>query len=117
MSSPNDLIDRISNLVPHWLGWPMSALSTLTAFTGAGLLFAAAAFAFSHVDADGGLVAAVSNSGGDPAAISAHPSGEGDEGAFDVDQGDGASDRDECRQRGRASAELSKRRTERRPAE
>ncbi len=45
MSSPHDLIDRISNLVPHWLGWPMSALSTLTAFTGAGLLFAAAAFA------------------------------------------------------------------------
>lgn len=45
MSYPNDLIDRIAGLVPHWLGWPMSALSTLTALAGAGLLFAAAAFA------------------------------------------------------------------------
>ena len=45
MPSPNDLIDRITNLVPHWLGWPMSAIITLAAFTGAGLLFAAAAFA------------------------------------------------------------------------
>ncbi len=62
MSSPHDLIDRISNLVPHWLGWPMSALSTLTAFTGAGLLFAAAAFASIAAAVWGGfafLVAAI----------------------------------------------------------
>jgi len=62
MSPPNDLIDRISNLVPPWLGWPMSALSTLTAFTGAGLLFAAAAFASIAAAVWGGaafLVAAI----------------------------------------------------------
>ena len=42
MSSRVNIVDRLIELVPSWLAWPMSALSTLAAFAGAGLVFAAA---------------------------------------------------------------------------
>lgn len=44
MANASDLIDDAAALIPPWLGWPLSALSTLSAFAGAGLIFAAAAF-------------------------------------------------------------------------
>lgn len=43
MVQPTNLMERLPTLIPYWLAWPMSALSTLAGFVGAGLLFAAAA--------------------------------------------------------------------------
>lgn len=37
------LPDRLSALLPRWLSWPLSALSTAAAVTGAGLLLVATA--------------------------------------------------------------------------
>jgi hypothetical protein len=35
---------RITELVPHWLAWPLNLLSTAAAIAGAGFLFYGAAF-------------------------------------------------------------------------
>lgn len=43
MATGTQLADRIARLIPHGLAWPLSALSTLAGFTGAALVFAAAA--------------------------------------------------------------------------
>jgi hypothetical protein len=37
-------VKRIAQLVPGWLAWPSSALSTLAALVGSGLVLHAAAF-------------------------------------------------------------------------
>jgi hypothetical protein len=37
-------LQRLTEMVPHALAWPLSVLSTLTAFAGAALFFHAAAF-------------------------------------------------------------------------
>ncbi len=37
-------VTRLTELVPSWLAWPASALSTLGALTGSGLMLHAAAF-------------------------------------------------------------------------
>ena len=43
MANPNDLLERLPTHIPHWLAWPMSALSVISAFAGAVLIFASAA--------------------------------------------------------------------------
>ena len=43
MATPHNLLERFPTLIPYWLAWPMSALAAISAFTGAGLLFASAA--------------------------------------------------------------------------
>ena len=45
MANPSDFADRLTALIPHWLAWPVSALSMLMALAGAILVFSAAAFA------------------------------------------------------------------------
>jgi len=42
MATGSHLTDRIAALLPTWLGWPMSALSTAVGFAGAGLVLWAA---------------------------------------------------------------------------
>ncbi len=62
METSNVLGGRFPALIPGWLAWPMSALSTIAAFVGAGLVLAAAAFGSIRAAAWGGiafLVAAV----------------------------------------------------------
>ncbi len=43
MTTANYPNGRLATFIPHWLAWPMSAISTLAAFAGAGLVFASAA--------------------------------------------------------------------------
>jgi hypothetical protein len=39
----HDLLDRLAERIPQWLGWPLSAASTVGAIAGAGLVFLGAA--------------------------------------------------------------------------
>jgi 4-amino-4-deoxy-L-arabinose transferase-like glycosyltransferase len=62
MATPNNLLERFPTLIPYWLAWPMSALAAISAFAGAGLLFASAALGSVAAAVWGGisfLVAAV----------------------------------------------------------
>lgn len=54
------LIQRLASLVPHWLAWPLSALSTIGALGGAALVFFAAVYGEYVTAAWGGVAFVVS---------------------------------------------------------
>lgn len=43
MTTGAEFLEHLVRLLPPWLAWPMSALSTLAGFVGAGLILFAAA--------------------------------------------------------------------------
>lgn len=49
-------MQSLVRLIPHWLAWPMSALATLAAGTGAVLFFFSAVFGESQTAVWGGVV-------------------------------------------------------------
>lgn len=44
MATGSHLTDRIAGVLPDWMAWPASALSTLFGFVGAGLILWAATY-------------------------------------------------------------------------